>query len=247
MAPTTISSLILFLFLLGSVATATVFTLQNSCTQPIWIGTVSGNGAALLNSGGRLSIPFGSSIQLTAPAGWSGSFWARTGCNFDSSGIGKCAIGDCVGGLKCTGGGVPPATVVNFTIGTASNNKDFYDVSVVDGYNVGIGVKAEGGTGDCKYAGCIADLNRYCPKELQVIDNSGSVVACKSACAAFKTADFCCTDDHSTAKSCNPTEYSKLFKSACPSAYSYAYDDTSTTQTCSNSNYTIAFCPVIVG
>ncbi|CAL0327034.1 unnamed protein product [Lupinus luteus] len=242
MPPTTISSLVLFLFL-GSVATATVFTLQNSCTQTIWLGTVSRNGAALLNSGG-LSMPSGSLTQLTAPAGWSGSFWARTGCNFDSTVNGKCATGDCAGGLNCTSGGAPPATVINFTIGTANNNKDLYDVSVMDGYNVGVGVTPDGGSGDCDYAGCIVDLNRSCPKELQVIDNSGSVVACKSACAVFKTAEFCCTGDHSTPQSCKPTNYSELFKSACPSAYSYAYDDNSTTQSCSNTNYTISFCPV---
>jgi len=135
-----------------------------------------------------------------------------------------------------------PATLAEFTIASGPTNMDFYDVSLVDGYNVGMGVKATSGTGDCQYAGCVADLNRDCPKEMQVTD-SRSVVACKSACAAFNTDEFCCTGDHSTPQTCSPTQYSALFKNACPTAYSYAYDDASSTCTCSGSDYLITFCP----
>ncbi|QCD98896.1 pathogenesis-related protein 5 [Vigna unguiculata] len=233
--------LLLFLFL-GNVASATVFSLENHCSYTVWPGTLSGNGAGILGSGG-FALPPGSSVQLTAPSGWSGRFWARTGCSFDDSGAGKCATGDCAGGLKCTGGGVPPVTLVEFTTGSSGNgNKDFYDVSLVDGYNVGMGVRATGGTGDCKYAGCVADLNGACPAELQVRDGGGAVVACKSACAAFNTAEFCCTGEHGSPQTCSPTHYSEIFKSACPTAYSYAYDDASSTFTCSQSDYVITFC-----
>ncbi|KAJ1393199.1 Thaumatin, conserved site [Sesbania bispinosa] len=232
------------LLLLGNVASATVFTLENKCSHTIWPGTLSGNGAAILGDGG-FSLAPGSSVHLTAPSGWSGRFWARTGCNFDGTGNGKCVTGDCAGGMRCNGGGVPPVTLVEFTIGSASNgNKDFYDVSLVDGYNVGMGVRATGGTGDCQYAGCVTDLNGICPPELQVRNgSSGAVVACKSACAAFNTAEFCCTGEHSTPQTCSPTQYSEIFKKACPSAYSYAYDDASSTCTCSGSDYIITFCP----
>lgn len=133
-------------------------------------------------------------------------------------------------------------TLVEFTIGASSSDKDFYDVSLVDGYNVGMGVKPIGGTGDCQYAGCVADLNERCPAELRV-QEGGSVVACKSACAAFNAPEFCCTGDHSTPQTCRPTQYSEIFKRACPTAYSYAYDDASSTRTCSGSDYLITFCP----
>ncbi|KAI4336909.1 hypothetical protein L6164_015382 [Bauhinia variegata] len=226
----------------GNVASATVFTLENRCSYTVWPGTLSGNGGAAIGDGG-FSLQPGSSVQLTAPIGWSGRFWARTGCNFDNAGNEKCVTGDC-GGLRCVGGGAPPVTLAEFTIGSASNNKDFYDVSLVDGYNVGMGVKATGGTGDCQSAGCVADLNLHCPSELQVMDG-GSVVACKSACAAFNTAEFCCTGDHSTPQTCSPTQYSEMFKNACPTAYSYAYDDASSTCTCSGSDYIITFCPTV--
>ncbi|KAB5526790.1 hypothetical protein DKX38_020637 [Salix brachista] len=225
----------------GNVGNATVFTLQNQCSYTLWPGTLSGNGAATLGDGGFTLVP-GASVQFQAPPGWSGRFWARTGCTFDESGSGKCITGDCGGTLNCVGGGAPPVSLVEFTIGTNPNDKDFYDVSLVDGYNVGLGVKALGGYGDCQYAGCVTDLNSNCPAELRVLD-SGSTVACKSACAAFNAPEFCCTADHATPQTCSPTQYSVMFKNACPTAYSYAYDDASSTCTCTGADYLITFCP----
>lgn len=233
--------LLLLLFVTGKVGNATVFTLQNQCSYTLWPGTLSGNGAATLGDGGFTLAP-GASIQFQAPPGWSGRFWARTGCVFDESGSGKCVTGDCGGILNCIGGGAPPVSLAEFTIGTNPSDKDFYDVSLVDGYNVGLGVKALGGYGDCQYAGCVTDLNENCPAELRVVD-SGSTVACKSACAAFNAPEFCCTADHATPQTCSPTQYSVMFKNACPTAYSYAYDDASSTCTCSGSDYLITFCP----
>ncbi|KAJ6675707.1 PATHOGENESIS-RELATED PROTEIN 5-RELATED [Salix viminalis] len=157
----------LLLFVIGNVGNATVFTLQNQCSYTLWPGTLSGNGAATLGDGGFTLVP-GASVQFQAPPGWSGRFWARTGCTFDESGSGKCITGDCGGTLSCVGGGAPPVSLVEFTIGTNPNDKDFYDVSLVDGYNVGLGVKALGGYGDCQYAGCVTDLNSNCPAELRV-------------------------------------------------------------------------------
>ncbi|KAL0432451.1 UNVERIFIED_CONTAM: putative 1-acyl-sn-glycerol-3-phosphate acyltransferase 4 [Sesamum latifolium] len=225
-------------------ASATVFTLQNSCSYTVWPGTLSGNGAAILGDGGFAMAP-GDTIALPAPPGWSGRFWARTGCIFNDAGTGNCTTGDCGGILKCTGGGVPPVSLVEFTIasGGADSGKDFYDVSLVDGYNVGLSVRASGGSGDCQSAGCVADVNANCPKELQVVDDGGDVVACKSACAAFNTPEFCCTGEHSTSATCSPTPYSQMFKNACPAAYSYAYDDLSSTCTCAGADYFITFCP----
>ncbi|GMI91229.1 thaumatin-like protein 3 [Hibiscus trionum] len=234
------SLFLLNLFLFGTMfSSATLFTLENRCSFTVWPGSLAGTGPAL-GDGGFALAP-GSSSQLQPPPGWSGRFWGRTGCNFDNSGAGKCVTGNCGGGLKCTGGGEPPVSLVEFTL-NGSDNKDFYDVSLVDGYNLGIAVKAIGGTGSCQYAGCVKDLNIDCPAELQMSD-SGSVVACKSACAAFNTPEYCCTADHGTPQTCSPTKYSQLFKNACPTAYSYAYDDATSTMTCIGSDYVITFCP----
>jgi len=221
-----------------------VFTFNNQCTYTVWPGILSGNGPTLGDGG--FSLKPGQSVQLTARPGWSGRFWARTECNFDPSGKGTCVTGDCNGSLHCVLSGELPATLAEFTIASGPTNMDFYDVSLVDGYNVGMSVRATGGKGDCQYAGCVADLNDDCPKELQVTNsnsNSNLVVACKSACTAFNTAEYCCTGDHSTPQTCSPTRYSMMFKNACPNAYSYAYDDASSICTCSGSDYLITFCP----
>eukprot|EP01018_Ginkgo_biloba_P038854 Gb_25713 [translate_table: standard] len=114
--------------------------------------------------------------------------------------------------------------------------------SLVDGYNVPLSISAVGGSGDCKTAGCTSDLNTKCPSELSVSSN-GQVIACKSACAAFSTPQYCCTGDHGSPQTCPPTQYSHIFKAACPAAYSYAYDDPTSTFTCAKADYTITFCP----
>jgi hypothetical protein len=37
--------------------------------------------------------------------------------------------------------------------------------------------------------------------------------------------------------------FSRTFKAACPTAYSYAYDDATSTFTCKGEDYAIWFCP----
>ncbi|KAL2320624.1 hypothetical protein Fmac_029593 [Flemingia macrophylla] len=221
----------------GNIASATVLTLENHCSYTVWPGTLSNKGGVLGNGG--FALPAGAAVQLNAPSSWSGRIWARTGCSFDGSGNGKCVTGDCAGGLRCTGSGVPPATLAEFTIGYIGD-VDFYDVSLVDGYNVGMSVRDT--DIECPSAGCAADLNVGCPEELQVRDGEGTVVACKSGCTAFNTVEFCCTDGFSTPRTCSPSRYSEYFKNACPTAFSYAYDDSSTC-ICFDSGYIITFCP----
>ncbi|KHN39422.1 Pathogenesis-related protein 5 [Glycine soja] len=42
---------------------------------------------------------------------------------------------------------------------------------------------------------------------------------------------------------CKPSVYSQIFKSACPKSYSYAYDNATSTFTCTGADYTITFYP----
>ncbi|KAK3123892.1 hypothetical protein QOZ80_8AG0637650 [Eleusine coracana subsp. coracana] len=116
--------------------------------------------------------------------------------------------------------------------------------SLVDGYNLPVvAVPRARQGGGCNATGCAADLNRSCPKELQVDGGGGGVVACRSACEAFGQDQYCCSGAYATPDTCRPTAYSSVFKAACPRAYSYAYDDGSSTFTCAAAaDYTIAFC-----
>ena len=64
---------------------------------------------------------------------WAGRFWGRTGCD---SGSQHCESGDCGNKLECAGaGGIPPVTLIEFTL-NGWQGLDYYDVSLVDGFNV---------------------------------------------------------------------------------------------------------------
>ncbi|CAL5327255.1 unnamed protein product [Camellia sinensis] len=204
---------------------ARIFTLINDCKETIWPAITPGENF----NGGGFALKSGQSIVSTAPVGWSGRIWGRTGCNFDKNGNGMCQTGGCGTSLKCTAFGEPPATFAEFTLATL----DFYDVSLVDGFNIPLAVKTINGKGNCTTTGCDADLRHTCPPELAVKAN-GKTIACRSACEVFETDEYCCRGE--------PTYYSKKFKAACPTAYSYAYDDPTSIFTCSAADYIVTFC-----
>ncbi|KAJ4732067.1 hypothetical protein LUZ62_008329, partial [Rhynchospora pubera] len=148
--------------------------------------------------------------------GGPGAFWGRTGCSFDSTtGHGSCSTGDCGSGeIECKGAGAaPPATLIEFTL-DGSDGKDFYDVSLVDGYNLPVMVEASGGSNGCAATGCVVDLNSRCPTELRI--GEGKSAACRSACEAFSKPEYCCSGEFGTPDKCQPSVYSQVFKSACP-------------------------------
>ncbi|KFK41500.1 hypothetical protein AALP_AA2G137800 [Arabis alpina] len=221
-------------------------TIVNRCSFTVWPGILSNSGSGSIGSTG-FELVSGGSRSLQAPASWSGRFWARTGCNFDSdTGQGTCLTGDCGSNqVECNGAGAkPPATLAEFTIGSGpdelTRKQDFYDVSLVDGYNVPMVVEASGGSeGSCLTTGCVVDLNQKCPSELRF--ESGS--ACKSACEAFGSPEYCCSGAYASPAECKPSMYSEIFKSACPRSYSYAFDDPTSTFTCTAADYTITLCP----
>lgn len=214
------------------------FRFVNKCDFTVWPGILASAGSPKLETTG-FELEQDSSRSLQAPTGWSGRFWGRTSCNFDSSGRGSCNTGDCGSGeIECNGAGAtPPATLAEFTLGSGS--QDFYDVSLVDGYNLPMIVEGTGGSGTCASTGCITDLNQLCPTELKA-DGGG---ACKSACEAFAAPEYCCSGAYNSPATCRPSMYSQMFKSACPKSYSYAYDDATSTFTCNGADYTITFCP----
>ncbi|XP_073299423.1 thaumatin-like protein [Primulina huaijiensis] len=223
-------------------ASGTTMTLHNKCSHTVWPGIQPSAGRQILEKGGGFKLLPNSSYTLELPDGWSGRVWGRHGCFFNSAGRGRCATGDCGGSLFCNGlGGTPPATLAEITLG---KEQDFYDVSLVDGYNLAISITPHRGSGKCSYAGCISDLNTRCPMGLQVRSrNKKRVVACKSACYAFNSPRYCCTGSFGSPQSCKPTQYSRIFKAACPKAYSYAYDDPTSIATCTAAAYLLTFCP----
>lgn len=217
--------------------------MANNCKEQIWPAILGNSGHDTLNGGG---FPLGSGQQVVvdAPQWWSGRVWARQGCCFDQSGRGPpCQTGDCSGQLRCTGmAGQPPATVVEMTLGTPNNPLHYYDVSLVDGFNLPVAMIPVGGAAGCGVAACEADVNACCPEGLAV-RRGGRVVGCKSACLGVGGDRYCCTGQFGTAATCKPTSYSKLFKDICPRAYSYAYDEATGLKSCRANRYVITFCP----
>ncbi|CAI8619369.1 unnamed protein product [Vicia faba] len=109
-------------------AQAARFDIVNQCSYTVWPAAIPSGGGRQLNSGETWSIDI--------PAGTaSGRVWGRTGCNFDGSGRGSCQTGDCGGALSCSLSGQPPTTLAEFTL-NGGNNQDYFDLSVIDGFNI---------------------------------------------------------------------------------------------------------------
>jgi hypothetical protein len=208
-----------------------------------WLGSVTPEG------GGVYIEPNGGKYTLKVPDNWSGGkIWARTGCVFGADGKGKCLTGDC-GKLRCDGKSpAAPVTMTEWVL-QGSDGQDFYDVSLVDGYNVPVTIKPVAGTFtkrnsdmfECGTAGCVSDLNQICFAELQVEDASGNVAGCLSACTKFGSDEFCCAHAYGSLSRCPPTKYSQLFKSACPYAFSYLYDAETRAFMCRGADYELTF------
>ena len=224
-------------------------TFVNAMSQTIWVAAAPSATSPLSATGWVL--PAGQSVTITTPNNLNTRFWGRTGCVFNSAGVGHCQTGDCGGLFQCKGWGTIPATLaeVNFD---AWDHLDFYDVSMVDGANLPMWInitKSSGGTADkispngCVPAGCTKPVN--CPSALDV-KAGAAVVGCISACARLGGDQYCCQGAWSSRAACDPAkwpvDYAAVFKSAEPYAYSYVDDDATSVFTCSGvCDYRITF------
>ncbi|XP_050263610.1 protein P21-like [Quercus robur] len=213
----------LLITLLSALAHAARFDISNNCPFTVWAAAVPGGG-------GQLNP--GESWPLDVNAGTAGArIWARTGCDFDDSGRGQCETGDCGGLLQCQAYGAPPNTLAEFGL-NQWQNLDFFDISLVDGFNIPMEFSPTSG-GCTNGIICAADINGQCPDELNAPGG------CNNPCTVFRTDEYCCNSGN-----CGPTYYSNFFKDQCPSAYSYPQDDQTSLFTCDGgTNYKVVFCP----
>ncbi|KAI0752643.1 thaumatin-like protein [Daedaleopsis nitida] len=238
-------------------AAARTFTVHNNCPFTVWpaIFTDLNVGSARPNQPTGWAQNAYQSVSFQVPDNWkAGRIWARRDCDFSKPGPTSCLTGGCNGGLLCdpnTGTGVPPATVAEFTL-QGDGSQDWYDVSLVDGYNLPMRVTNNVG---CPVPDCPVDLGPNCPAALKgPLDSSGFPVGCKSACFAGLGDPVnnpnCCTGTHSQPGNCpaSGVQYYDYFKSQCKNSYVYAYDESSGTAlwTCDSNksaDYTITLCP----
>ena len=102
-----------------------------------------------------------------------------------------------------------PSTLAEFTI-VGLNNMNTFDISLVDGFNVPLGISYTGGN-------CI---------------KNGEAVPSSVTCPI--SIDQCPASDRQGDRCVNPnrdvqTEYSTTVKGICPDAYSYSHDDQTST------------------
>jgi Thaumatin family len=233
----------------GAAGSRRLVTFVNQMSETVWVAAAPNPSTPLAATGWLL--PAGHSVTITTPNNLNTRFWGRTGCVFNSEGVGHCQTGDCGGLFQCKGWGTIPATLaeVNFD---AWDGLDFYDVSMVDGSNLPMYInitKSSGGTQDkispdgCVPAGCTKPV--VCPSVLDV-KVGGTVVGCISACARLDTDQLCCRGQWSSRAACNPAawpvDYAAVFKRAEPYAYSYVDDDATSVFTCQDvCDYRITF------
>ncbi|KAM7264135.1 hypothetical protein ACFE04_001818 [Oxalis oulophora] len=205
--------------------------ITNNCPYTVWAAAIPGGGRQLFQ---------GQHWLMNSDPNYHGlaRIWGRTNCDFTRTTTKKCDSGDCNGALYCDTRPQPPVTLVEFTLLGDNRNNDYLEISLLDGFNVPIGIFIPEGV-NCSSKGhgrsCSGDI--ICPTELR------DVGGCLHPCTIFGNEQFCCSGDQSN---CDSKEaYFKLFKDACPQAISYAYDDSATTFICQSAgkNYNVVFCP----
>ncbi|KAK4125228.1 Osmotin, thaumatin-like protein, partial [Parathielavia appendiculata] len=300
----------------------------NDCAESIWPGILTQNGAGPGTGGFELTP--GASRLMFVSSNWAGRVWGRTNCSFSSDGsefgtsngldgnATACLTGDCVGKLNCTLAGRAPATVAEFTLqGGSTDNQTFYDISLVDGYNLPMAIiyypspnttwippnltncaciASAGYLSSSPYSSPTAPLDSasylntnstypmpfepiqtnntvqaWCPVALQVPatnpvaagdnatiisnpDNGNPLTPhrapfqpCLSPCAVTKNPADCCTGPYNSPDVCKPGLYSRSAKRVCPDAYSFAYDDRTSTfvvpYETAGAGWEVRFCP----
>jgi hypothetical protein len=165
----------------------------------------------------------GQSATICMPSGWGGRIWGRTGCS-TVNGAFQCQTGQCGQGAAavqaCTSlaqGVSQTATGVTLFEGTwDSNQTDFWDVSLVNGYNLPMAVGACASAkkaASCTFAGqsvtaanvgCTSDLMGSCPTLLAIpgqcncVTNSdcpsGQTCGANNLCSGTGSCTVACLD-----------------------------------------------------
>ena len=129
----------------------------NLCEDTIWPALLTQNGNGPTTGGFELQS--GKDKLLWTGENWEGRIWGRTNCTVNGESA-SCKTGDCGGKISCSlsvsatwllslepkhanlSKGAVPATLTEITlIGGINKDQSFYDISLVDGYNIPMAVK----------------------------------------------------------------------------------------------------------
>ncbi|XP_058722793.1 G-type lectin S-receptor-like serine/threonine-protein kinase LECRK1 [Vicia villosa] len=179
--PTTLFSILLAILLLPVSANdldQKYFMLVNQCKFIVWPASFSTARNTTLET--NFSLKMWDRFTVWAPPNWNGHVWGRTLCRNNSATGGNfsCITGDCGTGKQSCDGmrDMPPATLAEFRLG--NNGLVFYNVDVVEGFNIPIVVVPIGVSGEnvnCSTAGCLTNINNMCAK-----DNGTNTFTCST-------------------------------------------------------------------
>ncbi|KAL0082234.1 secreted thaumatin family protein [Phycomyces blakesleeanus] len=207
-------------------------TIINSCDSVVTVGVLT-NGRTASSPDMTFDLTPKAERVITEQDTWGGRIWGRQQCSGSKQNSADCG----------TPGASNPATLAEFFFKGAFG-KDFYDISFVDGYNLPMSIQpqdTEGAEGYTCGSPTCSDVPA-CPDENAIKGPSGQLISCQSSCSKSNTAETCCTGDHDDPNVCKPDSWSEEVKSACPDAYSFAYDDQTSTFQCTVENYHVTFC-----
>ncbi|KAI9010437.1 thaumatin [Phycomyces nitens] len=207
-------------------------TVVNNCDSVVTVGVLT-NGRTASSPDMTFDLTPKAERLVTKQDTWGGRIWGRQQCSGSKQNSKGCG----------TPGASNPATLAEFFFKGAFD-KDFYDISFVDGYNLPMSIQPqnpESSKGyNCGSPTC-ADVPT-CPDEYAVKGPSGQLISCLSSCSKTNSPETCCTGDSDHPDLCKPDARSDEVKKACPDAYSFAYDDQKSTFECTVQSYTVAFC-----
>ncbi|WMV57299.1 hypothetical protein MTR67_050684 [Solanum verrucosum] len=212
---------------LFSTQASSTIDIHNNCPFTVWA-------AAVPHGRGGRQLEYGETWIIEVNTTKNGRIWGRTNCNFNTLDKGQCQTGDCNGLLECqTFSSTPPNTLAEYAL-NQNNNKDFFSITLVDGFNIPMEFSPVSADGCSVRISCTADIIGQCPNELRTPGG------CNNPCTVFKTNEYCCTSGN-----CGATNYSYFFKRRCSTSFSYPRDhDLSSLFTCpSGTTYRVVFCP----
>jgi hypothetical protein len=176
----------LYLIIVESPMVYKTIRVVNNCTFPMWPATV---GSTDLPPPQMRKVRAGESYSWKADPFWSGSIWGRTGCVFNSQGIGGFDSGDCGGNLQCKDEShIMAITKAEFKLLGGIAKLDTYSVMLEKGYNLPMYVVPSYAANNissscpCESMECTANTNAVCPKNCgdkgdTRINDSTSVIA----------------------------------------------------------------------
>jgi hypothetical protein len=208
-----------------------ILYIENHCTYTIWNFAQP---AATFPNSVPLKIDPGQAFAVGWSDNFSGRVWGRSEC----TGTGA--------NLKCAQ--TRADSLAEWTL-TRGMNSDWYDVSLVDGFTIPMGIiqmdapftlsdaYVPGGKlgqdGICGSPICAADLNANCPAGQQQKDAMGKVVGCVNGMKG-------------------PSAATMYFKAGCPTSYTWDFDDPQSLFRCPDAaqnagkgakNYKLIYCP----